>query len=141
MQSKSKECDDNAPAEGGSPLNEHLPPVTLPPFDADTLRHPRKKPKVKESIVDHTYRDYSTIEVPCDEKEGKGAKKANPNFPEKLHGILSHPHYSHIIRWQPHGRSWKVVDKHLLTTIILPEHFSHGNFESFTRSVNGWGFK
>ncbi|KAL7531997.1 hypothetical protein ACHAXR_007560 [Thalassiosira sp. AJA248-18] len=145
MQSKSKEgvCS-IAPDEGGSLLNENLPPA-LPPFDVDALHRPTKKPKAKESIVDHTYRDYSTIEVPRDEKEraeGKRAnKKAIPCFPEKLHVILSNSQYSHIIRWQPHGRSWKVVDKHLLTTIILPDHFSHGNFASFNRSVNGWGFK
>ena len=32
-------------------------------------------------------------------------------------------------------------DKHLLSTVICPKHFAHAKFESFNRSVNGWGFK
>ena len=29
----------------------------------------------------------------------------------------------------------------MLTTVVLPKHFAHAKFESFNRSVNGWGFK
>lgn len=108
----------------------------------------RKKPKVKESIIDHTYRDYSQVEVSSDE-EGersttdvdKKQSRLQPNFPAKLHAIVSNPNYQHILCWQPHGRSWKIVDKHLLSTVICPKHFAHAKFESFNRSVNGWGFK
>mmetsp|Transcript_13368 Transcript_13368/g.28921 ORF Transcript_13368/g.28921 Transcript_13368/m.28921 type:complete len:475 (-) Transcript_13368:373-1797(-) len=106
----------------------------------------RKKPKVKESIIDHTYRDYSQVEVSSDEEataggDDKKQSRLQPNFPAKLHAIVSNPNYQHIICWQPHGRSWKIVDKHLLSTVICPKHFAHAKFESFNRSVNGWGFK
>ncbi|KAL7429395.1 hypothetical protein ACHAXH_001044 [Discostella pseudostelligera] len=107
----------------------------------------RKKPKVKESVIDHTYRDYSQVEVSSDEEGAAGAaddkkqSRLQPNFPAKLHAIVSNPNYDHIISWQPHGRSWKIVDKHLLSTVICPKHFAHAKFESFNRSVNGWGFK
>lgn len=106
----------------------------------------RKKPKVKESIIDHTYRDYSQVEVSSDEEttgggDDKKHSRLQPNFPAKLHAIVSNPNYQHIICWQPHGRSWKIVDKHLLSTVVCPKHFAHAKFESFNRSVNGWGFK
>jgi len=130
-------------------LNHHLPPFdddneSSPPYTA----YPRKKAKVKETVIDHTYRDYSQVQVAPDHDKGtntssKGGKKGttNLNFPAKLHAILSNTNYARIIRWQPHGRSWNIVDKYLLTTIVLPHHFSHCKFESFNRSVNGWGFK
>ncbi|KAL3822498.1 hypothetical protein ACHAXA_002516 [Cyclostephanos tholiformis] len=106
----------------------------------------RKKPKVKESIIDHTYRDYSQVEVSSDDEGGsvtddKKQSRLQPNFPAKLHAIVSNPNYQHIVCWQAHGRSWKIVDKHLLSTVICPKHFAHAKFESFNRSVNGWGFK
>lgn len=58
----------------------------------------------------------------------------------KLHKILSDPKNHDIIRWGSHGRTWKVYDKKRLEDVCR-EHFSHGSFESFTRSVNDWGFK
>jgi hypothetical protein len=41
----------------------------------------------------------------------------------------------------PHGRSWKILDKELVAKVICKKHFNHQNFESFNRSINGWGFK
>lgn len=63
----------------------------------------RKKPKVKESIIDHTYRDYSQVEVSSDDDSADVDKKQSrlqPNFPAKLHAIVSNPNYQHIICWQ-----------------------------------------
>eukprot|EP00573_Skeletonema_grethae_P000321 CAMPEP_0201688430 /NCGR_PEP_ID=MMETSP0578-20130828/2181_1 /ASSEMBLY_ACC=CAM_ASM_000663 /TAXON_ID=267565 /ORGANISM="Skeletonema grethea, Strain CCMP 1804" /LENGTH=449 /DNA_ID=CAMNT_0048172741 /DNA_START=196 /DNA_END=1545 /DNA_ORIENTATION=+ len=111
------------------------------PDDYDSPRK-RKKIKIKESVIDHTYRDYSQVEVPPEDDDGDGSQRPiQPNFPAKLHDIVSNPEYRHIIAWQPHGRCWKVIDKYLLSTVICPKYFSHSKFESFNRSVNGWGFK
>jgi hypothetical protein len=41
----------------------------------------------------------------------------------------------------PHGRSWNIYDKDLLASVVCKEHFNHDKFDSFNRSVNGWGFK
>lgn len=99
----------------------------------------KKKKELKTSVVDHTYRDYSQVEVSdllvdCNE----------PNedlFPTKLQKILATPEYANIIAWKPHGRAWAVIDKPAFISYVLPAHFNHNNFESFNRSVNGWGFK
>jgi len=68
-------------------------------------------------------------------------KKAATNFPFKLHQILSTPEYEHIISWMPHGRAWKIHNKDLLMRKIVPKYFVQSKYESFTRQLNGWGFK
>ena len=76
------------------------------------------KPKAKQSIIDHTYRDFSQVDVSdCeDDYDVDPAKTHGCNhlqhknkFPAKLYAIVSNPAYYNIIRWQPHGRSWKIV--------------------------------
>jgi hypothetical protein len=128
-----------------SPKKESAASRRLPPFDDDEdeddddddddvdgddvdggdgysslLRHRAKKArKVKQSVVDHTYRDYSRVEVTATDDEENGEddeeeedqqrhdnrrrkephKKASSNFPARLHAILSNPMYYNIIRW------------------------------------------
>ena len=98
-----------------------------------------KKKETKKSVVDHTYRDYSHVEISDLVDDYKGVNEKV--FPSKLHVILSTPEYARIITWKPHGRAWVVMDKPMFNSIVLPKYFNHCNFESFNRSVNGWGFK
>ena len=99
------------------------------------------KKEIKKSIVDHTYRDYSQVDISdlADDFSYKGLNEEL--FPAKLHKMLSTAECAHIIAWKPHGRAWAVVNKSLFISIVLPKYFNHSNFESFNRSVNGWGFK
>ncbi|KAL9186011.1 hypothetical protein ACHAXT_005249 [Thalassiosira profunda] len=89
--------------------------------------------------VDHTYRDYSRYVE--DGGELVKHKKHNNNFPAKLHRMLSDPGNAEIIAWLPHGRAWKVVDRDRLITEVIPQHLVGKKYESFTRQLNGWGFK
>ncbi len=118
-------------------------PSSLPsqqPANEATNRVPRR--------VDHTYRDYANFRVdllrPSDPEytafHGGNRKSAN-NFPAKLHGILSNPEYEHIIRWMPHGRAWKIFDKDLLVSEVIPKYWGQTKYESFSRQLSGWGFK
>lgn len=61
------------------------------------------------------------------------------NFPSRLHGLLTQ--HSDIIRWLPHGRSWIVRDKERFLERVAPLYFQMSKYESFSRQVNGWGFK
>lgn len=96
--------------------------------------------KMKKSIIDHTYRDYSQTEI-TDLPDEDRQQTSEELFPAKLHRILNTPEYEDIIAWQPHGRVWKVKNKSVFVSYILPRHFQHSNYESFNRSVNGWGMK
>ena len=102
---------------------------------------PTKK-TLKKSIIDHTYRDYSQTQLSDLLDNGAVIEKPSSDlFPAKLHKILNTPEYEDIIAWQPHGRVWKVKNKSVFVSYILPRHFQHSNYESFNRSVNGWGMK
>jgi len=89
--------------------------------------------------VDHTYRDFSRYV-----DEGGQLikhKKSENNFPARLHKILSEPKNSHVITWMPHGRAWKILDKERLISEVIPNYYVCKKYESFTRQLNGWGFK
>ena len=49
-----------------------------------------------------------------------------------------HP-FSHSLK--PHGRAWKIHNKKLLSSEVIPTYFSHRIFESFMRQCTGWGYK
>ena len=61
-------------------------------------------------------------------------------FPMKLHEILSDPSIEHAISWAVHGRAWRVHDTKSFSSSVLPMHFKHSSYKSFTRQVNFWGF-
>jgi len=78
------------------------------------------EPTAKQSIIDHTYRDFSQVDVSDYEDDDDvdpksktpavaGSLQHKNKFPAKLYAIVSNPAYYNIIRWQPHGRSWKIV--------------------------------
>ncbi|KAL3770875.1 LOW QUALITY PROTEIN: hypothetical protein ACHAW5_003963 [Stephanodiscus triporus] len=145
--------------------------------------------------TDHTYRDFSRFAV----DELPLNKKAQSNFPAKLHRILSTPEFSHVSLlavygqrfafhfwiseesfaifillipfclisfdksstclissdhfldehfllttmgyFHPHGRAWKIHNKELFISEVTPKFFAQSKYESFTRQLNGWGFK
>ena len=71
--------------------------------------------------------------------DGSSVRKT---FPSKLYEILSSPDAdASIISWLPHGMAWKVHDSERFEKEIIPKHFKLTKFSSFTRQVNGWGFK
>ena len=101
------------------------------------------KKACNRTLIDHTYYDYSTRDLsellPDHDTCEKQTRRVT--FPMKLHAILSGPDYRHIIRWMPHGRCWKILDSDLLANVVCTQHFNHSSYDSFNRSVNGWGFK
>jgi len=90
-------------------------------------------------FVDHNYHDFS--DYLGEQGNILKRKKACTTFPEKLHKMLSNPQFSHIIAWMPHGRAFKILNKKLLMEEAAPTYFYQSKFQSFTRQLNGWGFK
>jgi hypothetical protein len=41
----------------------------------------------------------------------------------------------------PHGRAWKIHNKDLLVSEVVPKYFIQSKYQSFARQLNGWGFK
>ena len=64
------------------------------------------------------------------------------SFPIKLHQILGDPDTdSAVISWLEHGKAWKVHNCDRFEAEIIPKYFELTKFTSFTRQVNGWGFR
>jgi hypothetical protein len=84
--------------------------------------------------------DHSTVPDP-DPLTPLTAPGRVPNFPAKMHAILSHPELRDIVCWLPHGRSWRVLKPREFEIKVLPKFFEHAKFSSFVRQANGWGFR
>lgn len=91
----------------------------------------------------HTYRDHALLqdEESLRRATEKGKSGGGSNFPAKLHEILSRTDISDIIDWSPHGRSWRVYKPKAFEEKVIPQYFRHCKYNSFTRQVNGWGFR
>jgi HSF-type DNA-binding len=48
-----------------------------------------------------------------------------PNFPAKMHSILSRPELAEIVCWMPHGRSWRVLKPREFEIRVIPTYFEH----------------
>ncbi|CEG35848.1 hsf-type dna-binding [Plasmopara halstedii] len=57
-----------------------------------------------------------------------------------LHQMLRHED-SRVIRWAEDGMAFQILDKHVMTTQILPKYFKNKNFASFQRQLNYFGFR
>jgi HSF-type DNA-binding len=86
------------------------------------------------------YRDFSKVPDP-DPLIPLTAPGRVPNFPAKMHAILSRQDLVDVICWMPHGRSWKVHKPREFEVSVLPIYFEHSKFSSFIRQANGWGFR
>ncbi|MEW5315425.1 MAG: hypothetical protein WDW38_006855 [Sanguina aurantia] len=62
-------------------------------------------------------------------------------FLKKTFDLLSDPSLSGIISWTTAGDSFVVWDAGLFARDVLPLHFKHGNFSSFVRQLNTYGFR
>lgn len=102
-----------------------------------------KKPPVKRTLQPAPffyYKDFSQESDP-DPLTPLTAPGRVPNFPAKMHAILSRGELQGIVAWLPHGRSWKVLKPREFEVKVLPKFFEHAKFSSFVRQANGWGFR
>ena len=86
------------------------------------------------------YKDFSTMED-SDPLTPLTSPGRVPNFPAKMHSILSRPELADIISWLPHGRAWRILKPREFEVRVIPTYFEHAKFSSFIRQANGWGFR
>jgi hypothetical protein len=86
------------------------------------------------------YKDYSEVPDP-DPLSPLTPPGRVPNFPAKMHAILSRPDLVDIVSWMDHGRSWRVLKPREFEVRVIPTYFEHSKFSSFIRQANGWGFR
>ncbi|KAL7448889.1 hypothetical protein ACHAWC_001006, partial [Mediolabrus comicus] len=70
------------------------------------------------------------------------ATAAGKTFVRKLHTLLTATpnEYSSIISWNDEGTSVIVHDVDAFISTVMPVHYKHSKFESWTRRMRRWGF-
>ena len=63
------------------------------------------------------------------------------NEPTQLREILELPEAKEMIEWLPGGEAFVVTKSFDLASQILPRYFKSGQYESFVRKLNRWGFR
>jgi hypothetical protein len=86
------------------------------------------------------YRDCSTLPDP-DPLIPLTSPGRVPNFPAKMHSILSRADLADVVAWNSHGRSWRVLKPREFELKVIPVYFEHAKCSSFIRQANGWGFR
>ncbi|KZO99432.1 hypothetical protein CALVIDRAFT_477256, partial [Calocera viscosa TUFC12733] len=73
-------------------------------------------------------------------EQSKVAKQNVPAFLNKLATMVSDPDTDDLIRWSDDGESFFVPNHERFGRELLPKFFKHGNFSSFVRQLNMYGF-
>ncbi|KAJ7966416.1 Heat shock transcription factor [Quillaja saponaria] len=64
-----------------------------------------------------------------------------PPFLTKTFEMVEDPSTDSIVSWSGGRNSFIVWDAHKFSTTLLPRYFKHGNFSSFIRQLNTYGFR
>ncbi|XP_062098223.1 heat stress transcription factor A-2 [Humulus lupulus] len=64
-----------------------------------------------------------------------------PPFLTKIFEMVEDPSTDAIVSWSIARNSFVVWDSHKFSTLLLPRYFKHGNFSSFIRQLNTYGFR
>ncbi|KAJ1885876.1 Flocculation suppression protein, partial [Coemansia sp. IMI 209127] len=67
-------------------------------------------------------------------------QKTHAAFVSKLYAMVSDESTDALIAWSAEGDSFKVTDPVAFARKVLPVYFKHGNWQSFVRQLNMYGF-
>lgn len=146
-----RDREDSADAAGGvKKVRDDADIVPAAP-PAEEVAHPapppNQLPAPEDDLEDelmpapfYYYKDFSNVNDP-DSLTPLTPPGRVPNFPAKMHAILSRSDLTEIVCWLPHGRAWKVLKPREFEVRVIPTYFEHAKFSSFIRQANGWGFR
>ncbi|XP_047323527.1 heat shock factor protein HSF30-like [Impatiens glandulifera] len=79
----------------------------------------------------------SSSPLPLDSLQHMGP----PPFLTKIFEIVEDLSTDEVVSWSKARNSFIVWDSHKFSTTLLPRYFKHGNFSSFIRQLNTYGFR
>ncbi|KAI9269306.1 HSF-type DNA-binding-domain-containing protein [Phascolomyces articulosus] len=71
----------------------------------------------------------------------KSKKNSVSTFIKKLYSMVNDKVHQDLISWGLTGESFIIYNSKNFSKRVLPEHFKHGNFSSFVRQLNMYGFR
>ncbi|XP_006644390.1 heat stress transcription factor C-1a-like [Oryza brachyantha] len=71
---------------------------------------------------------------------GDGQQQTAP-FVAKTYQMVCDPRTDALVRWGRENNSFVIVDPAAFSQLLLPCFFKHGNFSSFVRQLNTYGFR
>jgi hypothetical protein len=96
--------------------------------------------KTSRKYVNHSYKDYSVV-PPTIDYEGEPTDIDDMSFLQKVHHILAQEKFAKWIRWQPHGRSFRILMPLFYEGNIAGTYFTSNRYSSFVTKLNSHGFK
>lgn len=91
----------------------------------ESTPEPRDSSRTLRSYPYFLYQDFSTVADP-DPLAPLTPPGRVPNFPAKMHSILSRQDLAHIACWNPHGRSWRILKPREFEQQVIPTYVSMG---------------
>ncbi|KAJ2615066.1 Flocculation suppression protein [Coemansia sp. RSA 1365] len=67
-------------------------------------------------------------------------QKTHAAFVSKLYAMVADSDTDNLISWTTEGDCFKVTDPPEFSQTVLPSYFKHGNWQSFVRQLNMYGF-
>ncbi|KAF8751692.1 heat shock factor [Rhizoctonia solani] len=120
-------------------------PVLPPPLATLPLTLPPTTPTTHNLPVLHGNMASSTDQLALTKTNRAQAvststRQAVPAFLNKLYNMVSNPETDELVRWSEEGDSFYIPSHERLSKELLPRFFKHGNFSSFVRQLNMYGF-
>ncbi|KAJ2719296.1 Flocculation suppression protein [Coemansia sp. Benny D115] len=133
-----------SPAPGQTPHTPPLPPAsdTGSSSRADASQDPEPKPEPELELETET-RPSSPRPSAARELAHKPRlliQKTHAAFVSKLYAMVSDAGTDALISWTADGDCFKVTDPMDFSREVLPVYFKHGNWQSFVRQLNMYGF-
>ena len=73
-------------------------------------------------------------------QEDRKSYLANASFPKKLYDLVSTGN-ENVVRWEEHGKAFRIIDSEKFAEEVLPLYFRHSKLTSFQRQLNLYGFR
>jgi HSF-type DNA-binding len=136
--------------------------------EASSINNDGSQLETERCIVNHDYHDYNfpgSIEKLLTRREIKKLErrrqklhkalsksshesdriqpKTRVPFPQALYQLLQDTAadgYGDVISWEPHGRSFRVLDSKRFVADVLPKYFKQTKIQSFLRQISLYGF-
>ncbi|KAL2341017.1 hypothetical protein Fmac_008957 [Flemingia macrophylla] len=74
-------------------------------------------------------------------EEAQGSSSSLPPFLTKTYEMVDDPSTNSVVSWSPTNKSFVVWNPPEFSSELLPRFFKHGNFSSFIRQLNTYGFR